>query len=161
MVRKSKKAAKDRTVLRIIVTVLIGCWAVCMYLYILNKAQDRGIMYLIRKEMTQDIDVLMDNYEDAGRQSKLVRDSCDELYKQDLFLIRQMIMDDRSMTDISTYFQDINNYYQFTDIMIVDLNGNVRASANGLYVDFKSDAYDELRKVFKEDGMVKIDVLTA
>lgn len=161
MIRKSKKAAKDRTVIRIIVTILIGCWAVCMYMYILNAAQNKGIMYLIRKEMTQDIDMLLDHYEDAGRQSNLITESCDELYKQDLELIRQMIMDDSSITDLSTYFQSINNYYMFTDIMIVDRNGNIKASANGLFTNFKSDVYDDLRLVFKENGnMVKIDVLT-
>ncbi len=152
---------KGKIKLKITVTILIGFVAVFAFLYILNVVQNRMVMDQIRKEMSQDIITLEENYNIAQLRQNSVRSSFDDLYQADMKLLSQMMKQEAEINNLQEYLKTENAIFQFTDIMIADKKGNILTSAQGRYKDLKDEKYDPLREVFdSDDEIAKVQILS-
>ncbi len=153
---------KENIKLKIVLTILLGCGAIFIFLYSLNVVQNSMVMDQVQKEMSRDITKLMDNYDTADAQHVSIRESIDTVYEQNLLLLIRMIQEDPDAADLGQYLERENGFFEYADIMIVDKDGNITESANGLYKDLKDEQYDPLREVFqsKELELVKVEPLT-
>ncbi len=146
--------------IKIIITILLGTAAVFLYLYALNVSQSRSVMLQIREEMEEDSVSLLENYEIANLQHDYLRSSFEKLHEQDIMLIYSVMPDDLEDGEIDEFLEDINEYFQFTDIMLINQKGEITASAEGEYQGLDPEIIETLKETFTTGELVRYEVLT-
>ncbi len=165
---------------KIIITILLGMIAVCVYIYLLNVGQDITVTRQFQEEMAEDVENLKGGYTDASKRHGYMQESFDTLYLQDLDFIYFRILgyldeyssDDVSYpdkiesiaTDLSVYLNDIDSTYfdyNIAGIMIADAKGNTIAAGGAMSpMDLRDERYDPLREVFVTYEEASVRLLT-
>ncbi len=143
---------------RIAWTIIIGVAAIIIYAFASIAVQNITAMMQFQKEMSEDVELLKSSYEEASNRHKNMQNAFDELYMQDVELIRLCLYNDfttqdesivRHVKNQSDFLEQelytLNRYYNLYDIMFVDYEGNVVMSATGACADLKDDIFAPLR----------------
>ncbi len=163
---------------KVILTILIGIFAVFLYIYLLNIGQNRTVTHQIQEEMAEDMQRINAAYQSASAQHDNIQDSFDSLYLSDLGFLVQMTTDyiNTNIPEADFYSSDdmrdyeiplyemllgfIQQYFDFYDIIIADREGNIIVSAEYRYQDFKDEVYLPLREVFRTEQPAVLHVLS-
>lgn len=142
-------------------TILIGLCAVFLYLCIMTAGQSITVMHQFRKEMTEDLKSLIQDYDKAEMRHNYIVQSFDSIYYQDLQFVSNALEErfiSESGHDLEWHIKNQSeelykelfafySYFKFNDIVIVDQKGQVLTVAGLHREDFTEAKYAPLLAV--------------
>ena len=144
----------ENTKIRIFITIVIGCAAVFLFYFLLEKIQNASEIRQVQREMEENILELKERYPDARFSFEIIDEAIDELYEEDLYQLSCFSKMDPEFRISDEYLDHVDPAGLFYDIRILDRKGNVLASLLGEPMEMTSGMQDALDLAFEIGEMV-------
>lgn len=146
---------EGRTEGKILLTILAGIVGIILFGYTLWRVREHLVLSNIRQEMQENAAYIRDTYVSRQFFYPNAQGSLQEIRHEDLQFLKYLSQNDPEFEISNAYLGRVNEELDFADILILDRQGNVAASAAGRMTPLNAQRYDPLRESFK-DGMMGV-----
>ena len=145
------------TAVRSVLTILTGLICVLLFGIILSRVQEKYVMTDIRTEMEENTVNVRETYLSRQQFYPNARDCIRTIRSEDLKFLRFLSANDPFFEISDSYLAQVEEELDLSDVLIIDREGNVEASASGISAPLRAKRYEPLRTSFMtgEMGMVR------